>query len=55
MGNPDTGGEPETFGQCTECGEVYPAQRSDEGGLRPIGNDGVCECGGEEFVSVDAD
>jgi hypothetical protein len=44
----DTGGEPETLGRCTECGEIYPVQRED-GELRPIGTDGVCECGNDRF------
>ncbi|PSQ21961.1 hypothetical protein BRD06_10505 [Halobacteriales archaeon QS_9_67_15] len=45
------GGEPEAIGQCTECGEVYAVQHED-GDLRPIGTDGVCECGNDVFESV---
>jgi len=46
------GGEPEAIGQCTECGEVYAAQR-ENGELRPVGTDGVCECGNDVFETVD--
>lgn len=46
--NPDTGGEPVTLGRCTECWQVYPAQLSGDG-LRPIGTDGTCNCGNDEF------
>ena len=45
------GGEPEAIGQCTECGEVYAVQHEDSD-LRPIGTDGVCECGSDAFESV---
>ena len=45
------GGQPEAIGQCTECGKVYAVQRENSD-LRPIGTDGVCECGNDVFESV---
>ncbi|WP_123538230.1 hypothetical protein [Halosimplex salinum] len=45
------GGEPETLGQCADCGDVYTAQR-ENGDLRPIGTDGRCECGNDTFETV---
>ncbi|SDQ42798.1 hypothetical protein [Halopelagius longus] len=48
---PRTGGEPETFGRCVECGEVYPVQESDDG-LRPVGTGGSCACGCEAFEPI---
>jgi predicted nucleic acid-binding Zn-ribbon protein len=45
------GGEPQTVAQCTACGRVYPAQ-ADDGRLRPIGTEGTCECGNDEFVQM---
>lgn len=50
MGNEfGSGGEPETFGQCTECGAIYPAQNPTDDTLRPVGTDGTCDCGNDEF------
>lgn len=48
---PDGGGEPQALGKCTECGSTYPVQHED-GGLRPIGVTGTCECGNDEFEPV---
>ena len=48
---PESGGEPQTFGQCTECGTIYPAQTARNGELRPVGTDGTCSCGNDEFAS----
>lgn len=45
----ETGGEPETFGRCTECGTIYPIQATEGDGLRPVGTDGTCDCGNDEF------
>lgn len=50
---PEVGGLPETFGKCTECGTIYPVQRTEDGELRPVGTDGTCSCGNDEFVSPD--
>lgn len=47
---PQTGGEPQTFGRCADCGEVYPVQRT-ENGLRPVGTGGACTCGCDDFES----
>jgi hypothetical protein len=44
-----TGATPHTVGQCTNCGKVYPLRRTDDGGFRPIGQDGTCSCGHDEF------
>lgn len=44
-----TGGAPETAAMCSACGNVYPVQETDEGDLRPVGTDGTCECGNDEF------
>jgi hypothetical protein len=49
---PEVGGDPQTFGQCTECGAIYPVQRTENGELRPVGTDGTCNCGNDEFDSV---
>jgi hypothetical protein len=49
---PRTGGDPHTFGRCVECGAVYPVQRVEGGGFRPVGTEGTCECGGGEFEPV---
>lgn len=46
---PRSGGEPELVGQCTECDAVYPVQTTVNDTLRPIGTDGTCECGNDEF------
>ena len=52
MGNePDAGGMPETFGKCTDCGTIYPVQATEDGELRPVGTDGTCSCGNDEFES----
>ena len=48
---PESGGEPQTFGQCTECGTVYPAQIAPSGEVRPVGTDGTCHCGNDEFAT----
>lgn len=52
-GEPDTGGEPQRVGECTECGRVYPLQL-DGGELRAIGTDGACVCGNDAFVVLTA-
>ncbi len=46
---PASGGEPQTFGRCTACGTVYAVQRTKEGNIRPVGTDGSCGCGNEQF------
>lgn len=48
---PESGGEPQTFGRCTECGTVYPAQIAPGGEVRPVGTDGTCHCGNDEFAT----
>jgi hypothetical protein len=45
---PSSGGEPSRLGICTDCGRVYPVQ-TDADRLRPIGTDGNCRCGNDEF------
>ena len=37
------------LGECTECGNMYPAQKTEDGDLRPVGTDGTCTCGNEKF------
>jgi len=47
---PTTGGEPQKIVKCSDCGEVYPAQTTAEGTLRPVGQKaGRCSCGNSEF------
>ncbi|WP_168192926.1 MULTISPECIES: hypothetical protein [Halostella] len=46
---PEAGGIPQTFARCTECGTIYPAQLTDDDNLRPVGTDGSCSCGNDEF------
>lgn len=51
--DPNQGGEPQSLAGCTDCREIYPAQTTADGGLRPIGlEDGSCTCGNPEFQSV---
>ena len=50
--NPSTGGTPEAFGKCTECGAIYPVQSNENGEYRPVGTDGTCDCGNDRFESV---
>lgn len=53
MGNgAKSGGDPQTLGQCSVCENIYPVQRTADGELRPIGTEGGCECGNDEFVLV---
>lgn len=49
--SPETGGEPTTLGRCTDCGEIYPIQQSEDG-LRPVGTDGTCNCDNDRFEPV---
>lgn len=49
---PVSGGDPHTVGECTDCGSVYPVQRDEDGELRPIGTEGVCDCGNDEFEPI---
>jgi hypothetical protein len=48
---PSTGGEPTLLGVCTDCGRAYPTQ-ADADRLRPIGTDGNCRCGNDEFEAL---
>lgn len=48
----ETGGEPETVAQCTECGEIYPVQETGDSSLRPVGVEGGCECGNDRFEAL---
>lgn len=48
----DSGGNPQTIGQCTDCGKVYGARRRPNGDLYPVGRDGACQCGSIEFEPV---
>ncbi|MCU4798814.1 hypothetical protein OB920_00295 [Halobacteria archaeon HArc-gm2] len=47
-----SGGDPQTLGRCRKCGSIYPVQSTASGELRPIGTDGVCECGNDSFEPV---
>ena len=49
---PKSGGDPQTFGRCTECGNIYPIQETLDGEIRPIGTDGGCECGNTAFETM---
>lgn len=40
--------------RCTDCGNVHPVAVQDDGTLRPIGNDGHCACGNDDFRRIDA-
>ncbi|MCD2201433.1 MULTISPECIES: hypothetical protein [unclassified Halobacterium] len=50
----DTGGSPDVIVGCTDCSSTYPAQQAGDG-YRPIGTDGTCDCGNDEFEPIDAD
>lgn len=45
-----SGGDPEGFGMCTECQNVYTVRRTANDELRPMGTCGACRCGNTEFV-----
>lgn len=47
--DPDTGGEPTHIAECVECGHIYSAQETETGKYRPVGTDGACECGSDDF------
>ena len=47
--SPRSGGDPQTIGYCTECRTIYPVQTTPDGSLRPVGTDGTCTCGNDEF------
>ena len=47
---PRTGGEPQRFGRCTDCGEVYTVQETGKNSYRPIGMAKECTCGNTEFA-----
>lgn len=51
---PSTGGEPTLLGICTNCGRAYPIQ-TDADRFRPIGTDGSCRCGNDEFEALPDD
>lgn len=36
-------------GECTECGQVYSLQTGADGDVVPLGTDGICQCGNDEF------
>lgn len=46
---PKSGGDPQTLGKCTECGKVYPVQKTADNEIRPIGTNGGCQCGNTAF------
>lgn len=45
----ETSGTPAKLGQCTRCGKTYPIRYADASWY-PVGTDGTCICGGDEFV-----
>lgn len=45
----ETGDEVALVGECTECGQVYTLQRGADGDVVPLGTDGKCRCGNDEF------
>lgn len=49
----DTGGTPDIIVGCTACENTYPAQRTPDDGFRPIGTDGFCACGNDDFEPVE--
>lgn len=46
---PDTGGEPTVIAECVECGHIYSAQETEDDEYRPVGTDGACQCGSNDF------
>ena len=50
----DTGGSPDVIVGCTDCNSTYPAQLAGDG-YRPIGTDGTCDCGNDEFEPINGD
>lgn len=50
----DSGGNPETLGICTDCGNAYSVRRRPNGDLYPVGNAGRCACGNNDFEPVRA-
>ncbi|WP_290811095.1 hypothetical protein [Halovivax sp.] len=51
----DERGPERAMGRCVECGSVYAARKKADGSLLPIGKRDGCECGGTEFVPVNAE
>lgn len=49
----EPGGSPNGIAQCAECEEVYPMRRTASGDLHPVGTDGRCICGNDEFRVID--
>jgi len=49
MDDPATGDGPEAFARCSRCEHVHAARRTADGDLRPVGTDGECVCGHDEF------
>lgn len=47
---PTSGGSPDGLGMCVDCKGIYPVQKTERDGLRPIGVDGSCECGNADFL-----
>ncbi|WP_436923002.1 hypothetical protein [Halosimplex amylolyticum] len=47
-GSEDDDGEA-LVGECTECGQVYSLQTGADGSVVPLGTDGTCQCGNDEF------
>ncbi|MGB9965535.1 hypothetical protein [Halobacterium hubeiense] len=50
----ETGGTPDVIVGCTVCESTYPAQCAGSG-FRPIGTDGTCDCGNDEFRPLEGD
>lgn len=49
----ETAGTPSTLVGCTACDNTYPARPTTNGGFRPIGTDGTCKCGSDDFELLD--
>lgn len=50
----DSGGVPTKLGACTDCGATYPIHGKEDT-WHPIGTDGTCTCGNDEFAPFNLD
>lgn len=49
----DRSGAAARLGECEQCGATYPLRRAADG-WEPVGIDGECDCGSEEFTPFPA-
>jgi hypothetical protein len=52
--SPDGGGDADetAIALCVDCGRPYVVEPVEDRGLHPIGTDGRCRCGNDDFERV---